>query len=331
MQAVVLEQHGGPEVLRVAEVADPVAPPGWVLVGLRACALNWHDVLLRRGQYPQFALPRIPGSDGAGTRQDTGEDVVILPSLHWGPREAAPGPDFEILGDRTDGTYAELVAVPQENLFPRPAGWSWEEAAALGLAGVTAHRALFGRGGLQRGETVLVLGAGGGVATFAIALARMAGARVLVTTSSAEKLARARELGAHDGVLYTEEGWAEAIRARSGDGVDLVVDSVGSTWPDALSTLRDGGRIVAFGATGAAQATVDVRRLYFAQASILGTTMGSPRDFAALLALLATEPGWRPAVAAVLPLGEAAAAHARMERREHVGKLVLSIDPDPRR
>jgi NADPH:quinone reductase-like Zn-dependent oxidoreductase len=326
VHAVALHEFGGPDALRLAELPDPTAPSGCALVELRAAALNWHDCLVRRGQY-DVPLPHVIGSDGAGIRRDTGEEVVILPSLAWGADERAPGPSWQILGDYVDGTYAELVAIPEENLFPKPRGWSWTDAAALPLAGLTAHRALFARGGLQAGETVLILGAGGGVATVAIALARMAGARVLVTSSSPEKLDRARGLGAAGGVLYTAEGWSDEIRALTGGaGVDLVIDSVGSTWPDALATLRGGGRLVSFGATRSAAVQVDVRRFYFGQHTILGTTMGSPRDFAALLRTVETEPGWRPVVDRVLPLDRAGDAHAVMERREHSGKLVLSIE-----
>jgi NADPH:quinone reductase-like Zn-dependent oxidoreductase len=324
LQAVVLASFGEPAALRVGEHPDPAPPPGWVVVELRAAALNWHDCLVRRGQY-DVPLPHVIGSDGAGVRRDTGEEVVILPSLNWGDDERAPGPDWEILGDLTDGTYAELVTVPEECVFPKPRDWSWTDAAALPLAGMTAHRALFARGGLRAGETVLVLGAGGGVASFAIALARQAGARVLVTTSSHGKLEHARALGAEDGVLYIEDGWPAAIRELG--GADLVIDSVGETWPDALAALRPGGRLVAFGATGGASARIDVRPFYFGQQSILGTTMGSPRDFAALLRSVEAAPDWRPVIDRVLPLDRAAEAHAVMERREHTGKLVLEVRP----
>jgi NADPH:quinone reductase-like Zn-dependent oxidoreductase len=325
MHAVTLSRFGEPDVLRFEQVSDPRPPAGWAVVELRAAALNWHDCLVRRGQY-EVSLPRVLGADGAGVRRDSGEDVVVLPSLGWGEDERSPAPGWEILGDRTDGTYAELVAVPEENLFPKPRGWSWTDAAALPLAGLTAHRALFARGGLKPDETVLILGAGGGVATIAIGLARAAGAHVLVTTSSAEKLARARSLGAQDGVLYTESDWPHAIRELTGgEGVDLVIDSVGSTWPQALQTLGGGGRLVAFGATASASTQIDVRRFYFGQHTILGTTMGSPRDFAALLRTIGDLPAWRPVVDRVLPLDHAAEAHAAMERREHMGKIALSI------
>lgn len=326
MRAILIESHGGPEVLRPAERPEPEVPEGWVLVELRAAALNWHDCLLRQGVYP-FPLPRIPGSDGAGVRADSGEEVVVLPSLHWGSDERAPGAAWEILGDQTDGTYAELVALPAENVLPKPVGWSFEEAAALTLAGLTAYRALFSRGRLREGETVLVLGAGGGVAGIAVALARMAGARVLVTTSSAAKLEHARGLGADDGVLYTDGDWPSGIRdlTSDGQGVDLVVDSVGSTWQESLTALRPGGRLVTFGATGSARTEVDVRRFYFAQQTIVGTTLGSSHDTAGLLSLIEADPDWRPTIDRVLPLEQAAEAHALVERREHTGKVVLSI------
>ncbi|HEX4717438.1 MAG TPA: zinc-binding dehydrogenase [Thermoleophilaceae bacterium] len=320
-----LREFGNPGVLRSESLADPKVPAGWALVELRAAALNWHDCLLRQGLY-EIPIPRVLGADGAGVRRDTGEEVVILPSLHWGGDERAPGPSFEILGDYTDGTYAELVAVPEQNLFAKPREWSFTEAAALPLAGLTAQRALFARGGLRRGETVLILGAGGGVATTAVGLAAIAGAHVLVTTSSVEKLEHAKTLGAEGGALYTDGDWPQAvIDLTQGAGVDLVIDSVGSTWQDALSTLRDGGRLVSFGATGAARTELDVRRFYFGQHTILGTTMGSPRDFAALLATAGAEPRWRPAVDSVLPLERAADAHAAMEQRRHTGKLVLTV------
>jgi len=323
VRAAVLHRFAGPEALEVRERPDPSPPPGWVLVELRAAALNWHDVIVRRGDHAA-QLPQILGADGAGVRTDTGEPVVILPSLDWGDDERCPGPRFSILGDVVDGTYAEMVAVPEENLFARPSGFSWAEAAALPLAGLTAYRALFTRGGLQAGETVVVLGAGSGVSTFAISLAVMAGARVFVTSSSPAKLARAAELGGAGGVLYTDAGWPEQLRELTG-AADLVIDSIGSTWPQSLSLLSGGGRLVNFGATGGDQATVAVRPFYFGQHTILGTTMGSPRDFAALLALIAEHPAWRPSVDAVIPFFEVAAAHERMERHEHFGKLVLGI------
>ena len=239
MRAVRLERFGAPDALTLLDVPDPRPHEGWATVELRAAGLNWHDVLVRRGVYPS-PLPLTPGGDGAGVRRDTGEPVIILPSLRWGDDERFPAPGFEILGDVTDGTYAELVAVPEENLFAKPADWAWPEAAALGLAGVTAYRALFSRGGLRAGETVLVLGAASGVSTIAVSLAVIAGARVLVTSSEQSKIDRGVALGAEGGVLYTDAAWPQALREMAGErGVDLVIDSAG-TWAESLSVLNRG-------------------------------------------------------------------------------------------
>jgi NADPH:quinone reductase-like Zn-dependent oxidoreductase len=312
-------QEGGN--LRYEEVPDPVAGPGEVLVELRAAAVNRRDLLVRNPPGPayEFDLPLIPGSDGAGVRRDTGEDVVIYPGLGWGPREDAAGPDWRILGGPDDGTYAELVKVPAENVFPKPARFSWEEAAAFPLAALTAYRALFEVGGLVDDESVLVLCAGSGVSTMAVSLAAQAGCRVLVTSSSQEKIDRAKELGAEGGVLYTEDGWAEAAGP-----VDVVLDSVGSTWRESVKALRRGGRLVVFGGTGGPEVAIDVRALYLNWQSIRGTTMGSARDFAALLRMV--DGGrWCPVIDSVRPLEEAAAAHERMQAGEHFGKLVLTV------
>ena len=317
MQAI--RAHDGAE-LRFEEVPDPEPGPGEIVVELRRAALNRRDLLVRRGVYP-FPLPLIPGSDGAGVRRDTGAEVVILPALHWGPGEAAAGPDFQILGGPRNGTYAELIALPEENLYPKPAALTWDEAAAFPLAALTAYRALFSRGGLRAGETVLVLGAGSGVSTFAVQLAAQAGARVLVTSSSDEKIDRTRELGADAGVNYASTpDWPAAVKELG--GVDLVIDSVGSTWQQSLECVRRGGRVVVFGATAGTEVTLQVRPFYLQWLSLLGTTMGSPRDFDGLLRMLA-DASWRPVIDEVFPLAETEAAHARLEG-DHFGKIVLA-------
>ena len=243
MQAV--RVHEGGE-LRYETVPDPVAVPGEVLVELSTAALNRRDLLVCGGTYP-FPLPLTPGSDGAGVRRDTGEEVVIYPSLAWGDREAAPGPDFQILGGPRDGTFAELIVVPEANVFAKPARPSWAEAAALPLAGLTAYRAVFSRGGLRAGETALVLGAGSGVSTFAVQLAAQAGARVLVTSSSDEKIERSVALGAEGGVNYATSDWVAA--ALKLGGADLVIDSVvplaeAATAVESMATARHFGKLV---------------------------------------------------------------------------------------
>lgn len=315
----------GPGELELGALPDPEPRPGEVVVELKAAALNRRDTYVAAGRGLE-RFPVVPGSDGAGVRRDTGEEVVILPSLGWGGCEEHPAPGFRILGGPDWGTHAELIAIPEENLFPRPRRLSWQEAAAFPLAGLTAYRALFSRAGLRAGETVLVLGAGSGVSTFAVQLAAQAQARVLVTSSSMEKIEAAREIGADAGVLYTEGDWAEEIRGLAGgEGVDVVVDSVGSTWRDSLRALRGGGRCVVFGATGGVDVTLNVREFFFGQWSLLGTTMGSPRDFADLLGMVEAG-GWRPVIDSVRPLAEGAAAYERLASGAQMGKLVLDVD-----
>ncbi len=333
MDAVVLTETGGPEVLTVGTADDPAAGPGEVVVALRTAALNRRDVFVRKGIAPS-PLPVIPGSDGAGTVRAVGDGVsglaegdavIVYPALGWGGGEEAPAPGFRILGGPDDGTYAELVRLPAENVLPKPARLSWEEAAALPLGGLTAYRALVSRARMRPGETVLVLGIGGGVATIATMMARAAGCRVIVTSSSQEKLDRARDLGADGGVLYTQDDWVGAVRELTGGrGVDIVVDSVGATWADSIAAVRPGGRVVAFGGTGGAKVELGVRAVTMGQVSLLGTTMGSPRDFAGLLAAVDAG-GWAPVIDSVRPLAEVADAHRREEAGDHFGKLVLSI------
>jgi NADPH:quinone reductase-like Zn-dependent oxidoreductase len=288
--------------------------------------LNWHDVLVRQGRYAS-PLPHIIGADGAGVRTDTGEEVVILPSLKWGDRDEAPGSDFEILGDHTPGTYAELVSVPVDCLAPKPAGLSWPEAAALPLVGVTTYRALFTRGRLRSGESMLVVGAGGGIATMAIALAVAVGANITVTSSSRATIERAVEAGASGGVLHTESDWYRQARALSphNAGFDLVLDPVGR-WAESVRALRPGGRLVVLGANAAQQAEMDVRSFYFGQFDLLGTTMGSGRDFTGLLNMMERETVRPPVIDRKFPLERAADAHEYLETGRTFGKCVLVHD-----
>jgi NADPH:quinone reductase-like Zn-dependent oxidoreductase len=317
-----MQEFGTAAVLRPGEFPDPPGRPGWVTVALRASALNWHDVLVRQGRYGS-PLPHIIGADGAGVRTDTGEEVVILPSLNWGDREEAPASSWEILGDRTPGTYADLVSVPADCLAPKPRGLNWAEAAALPLVGLTTYRALFVRGRLQRGESMLVVGAGGGIATTAIALAVAAGASITVTSSSAETIERAVGAGARDGVLHSEQGWPEQARAMSPDnGFDLILDPVGR-WSESVRALRPGGRLVVLGANAAQTAEVDIRSFYFGQFDLLGTTMGSSKDFAGLLKMFDQYSVRAPVIDREFPMDRAAEAHEYLERGRTFGKCVL--------
>lgn len=318
-----MSEYGESDVLIPQEVDEPSTRPGWVTVELKASALNWHDVLVRRGQY-RSPLPHIPGADGAGVRVDTVDDVVILPSLHWGARTDAPSADFQILGDHTPGTYAEYVSVPVECLAPRPPGYTWEQAAALPLVGVTSYRALVTRAGLTGGESLLIVGAGGGVATMALSLATALGAVTTVTGSSDEKLSRARSAGASGGVLHTTDDWPTLAKNLSpgGAGFDVILDPVG-LWGRSVQALRPGGRLVVLGANVAEKAVMDVRSFFFGQFTLLGTTMGGPEDFRGLLSLVSAGGVEPPAVAAAYALDDAARAHRHLESGEGVGKIVL--------
>ncbi|MCW2515819.1 MAG: Zn-dependent oxidoreductase, NADPH:quinone reductase [Mycobacterium sp.] len=320
-----MSRFGGPEVLESGTFPDPRPQAGWVVVELRAAALNWHDTLVRQGRYGS-PLPHVLGADGAGVRRDTGEAVVIVPSLYWGPRDDAPAPEWEILGDRTPGTYAELVSVPAECLAPKPKGFSWTQAAALPLVGLTTYRALFTRGRLRPGETMLVLGAGGGIATVAVQFATAVGADVVVTSSAQDKVDRAFTEGARGGVLHTDPDWPTHARALSPSkqGFDLVLDPVGR-WPEAVRTLRPGGRLVVLGANAAETAPMDVRHFYFGQFDLLGTTMGSVRDFNAMTDLIAEAHVPPPHIDRCLPLDRASDAHHHLETARTFGKCVLEV------
>ena len=326
MHAVIMQEFGTAAVLRPGEFPDPAARPGWVTVALRASALNWHDVLVRQGRY-KSPLPHIIGADGAGVRTDTGEQVVVLPSLNWGDRDEAPGSHWEILGDYTPGTYAELVSVPADCLAPKPRGLNWAESAALPLVGLTTYRALFARGRLKSGESMLVVGAGGGIATMAIALAVAAGASITVTSSSADTIERAVAAGASGGVLHSEPGWPDEARAISpyNGGFDLILDPVGR-WSESVRALRPGGRLVVLGANAAQTASMDIRGFYFGQFDLLGTTMGSGRDFAGLLHMIDRCSVCPPAIDREFPLDRAAEAHEHLEHERTFGKCVLRHD-----
>lgn len=334
MKAIILRELGGPDKLLLEEVPDPQPGAGEVVVKLHAAALNHRDQWIRHGQYAGIKLPIILGSDGAGIVHSVGEgvdsallgqEVVINPSLDWGPNEAAQGKSFRILGLPDDGTYAEFIKVPAENVIAKPAHLSFEEAAALPLAALTAYRAVATRAQVKAGETVLVTGVGGGVATFAVQIAKALGARVLVTSGSDEKIERAKELGAAGGANYKTQDWAKEITTLSGGGPDVVIDSAGAdTLETAVKIVKPAGRIVFFGATNGLAPGLDLRRIFFKQLALLGSTMGSPREFAAVVKLYADQQ-LKPTVDKVFPLTETPAAHQRMEEAGQFGKIVLAI------
>lgn len=336
MKAVRLHELEGPDGLRYEDVADPEPGSGEVVVRLRNAALNRRDVFATRGQYPGAtpdALPVILGSDGSGEvaakgegagGPDEGAEVVIHPSLYWGEDIRLPGKDYRILGLPDDGTYAQLVKVPAENVFPKPSQLSHEEAAAIPLAALTAYRALFTRGDLREGETVLVTGAGGGVATFLVQLASAAGARVFVTSGSEEKIERAKSLGAEGGISYKTDNWSKELRGMTG-GVDLSVDHVGGeAFAACLTLAKQGGRVVSYGGTAGPKAEAMLPRIFLKQLDVLGTAMGSAQEFGAMLDFYEKHE-LHPVVSKTFQLEEAAAAMNYMEEGSGIGKIVLEI------
>lgn len=328
MRAVELRSFGAPEGLILAVRPDPQPGPGEVRVDLVAAALNRRDWWIRTGG--KVELPVVLGSDGAGVVSALGPDVggvavgdevVIYPGRDWGEREEAPAAGFELLGVPRQGTYAERVVVDAGQIRPRPPGWSWAQSAALPVAGLTAWRALVRYAGAGPGETILVPGGGGGVATVAIQIGHALGARMVTTSSSPEKLDRLRDLGAVAGADYRAPDWPDRLGA-----VDAVIDSVGgAAWPGSFQALRPGGVLVCFGDTDGEVGSIPIADLFFRYLRVQGTTLGSPTEFDALLAHCARS-SWRPVIDSVFPLADAAEAHRRLDAPDRFGRVVLAID-----
>jgi NADPH:quinone reductase-like Zn-dependent oxidoreductase len=317
VKAIRIHEDGGPEVLRYEDVADPTPGEGEVLIELRAAGLNHLDVWIRKG-LPSVSKPRILGADGAGVLAGTGERVVINPGIMRGGK-------MHIVGETMDGTHAELIALPRDFVHPIPGDLSFEEAAAFPLVFLTAYRMLVPRAQLQAGEWVLIWGIGGGVATAALSIAKALGASVVVTSSSNEKLARSRELGADAAVNHGTEDVVARVKEITGGGAHVVIDDVGeATWKRTLDAARPEGRIVVCGATSGPNPPAALHRVWWKQLSILGSSMGTPEDFRNVYELIAAGRA-RPVVDRVFPLAEARAAHERLEAGEQLGKIVLAI------
>jgi zinc-binding alcohol dehydrogenase/oxidoreductase len=317
MKAVRIHEDGGPDVLRYEEAPDPVAGAGEVLVELRAASLNHLDIWVRRG-LPSVPKPRILGADGAGIRRDTGERVVINPGLEHGDV-------ITVVGEHTDGTHAELVAVPETNVYAIPDSLSFEDAAAFPLVFETAWRMLVTKAALEPDEWVLIWGIGGGVATASLAIAKALGARAVVTSSSDDKLERARALGADATVNHATDEVAARVKELTGGGVHVVVETVGAdTWQTSLGVARPAGRVCVCGATSGPNPPANLHRMWWKQLTIYGSTMGTRRDFAAVFDLVASG-RVKPVIDTVFPLSEARAAHERLEAGEQLGKIVLRI------
>jgi NADPH:quinone reductase-like Zn-dependent oxidoreductase len=343
MKALCFYEHGDPDVLQYTDVPEPTPGPGEVLIQVKACALNHLDVWVRRG-WPglKLQLPHIGGSDVAGvvaglgdgvTDWQVGDRVVVDPGIVTGEDEftrrgehsLSIGIHYLILGEQIPGGAAEYAAVPAANLLKMPQGWDYPAAAAPLLVGVTAWRMLFRRADLRAGESVLVVGAGGGVNSVALQLAKWAGATVYALTSTEEKMARATALGADVVLNYCEDpDWHKTLSKLTGRrGVDVVVDNVGqATLSKSMRALARGGRLVIVGNTSGPKTELDIRFIFGKQISLVGSTMGSPQDFRDVMSLV-----WSGVIEApvdrVLALSEGREAHALLESGEKFGKLVL--------
>ena len=343
MKAVFIREHGGLEKILYGDLPDPEPGPGQVRVRIRAGALNHLDIFVREGLPGiHLSLPHILGSDGAGvvdatgdgvTRVRTGDEVVLNPGINCGVCEFCLKGEhslcvvFRLLGEHVAGTFAEFVVVPEINACPKPPGLPWEEAAAFPLTFLTAWRMLVTKARARPGESLLIVGIGGGVAVAALQIAKILGMTVWVTSGSAEKLSRAKTLGADLGIDPAAGDFSREVRKMTGRrGVDVVLDSVGkATWRQSVASLAKGGRLLTCGATTGPDPQEDIARIFWNQLSIHGSTMGTHGEFAEMLRLF-RDGRVRPVIDSVLPLSQANEAVRRLEEKRQFGKVVLRVD-----
>ena len=331
MKAVYLEGIGKPFTL--IETEKPLAGPGKVVVQVKAAALNRRDVWIQHGRYFLKDYPAILGSDCAGVVSETGagvdgawvgQEVIVDPGTNWGDNPRAHSTDYKILGMPQPGSFAEFVKVPAQSLYPKPAHMSFEQAAALPLAGLTAYRALFTKCELQPAEKVLVTGAGGGVALFAVQFAVASGAEVWVTSGSDEKIEKAIALGAAGGLNYRQDGWSKELKIKTG-GFDVLIDSAaGEGFVQLVKLAKPGGRIGLYGGTTGMIGHINPAELFWKQLTIYGSTMGTAEDFARMVRLV-NEKQIEPVVDVVFPLEQTEQAMRYMEAGRQFGKIVLQI------
>lgn len=340
MKAVVFDRFGPPAVLEYRDVPDPVPAPDEAVVDVKACGINHLDLWVREGlRGLDVQLPHILGNDvvgviaavGAAVRHvKPGDLVLVLPTLSCGVCPACMAGDdhlcraYDVLGRRRNGGYAERVAVPAVNCLPYPENLQWHEAAAVPLVFLTAWHMLVGRAAVRTGDDVLVIGASSGVGSAAIQIAKLHGARVIATAGSAEKLERARALGADEVVDHTREDLASEVRERTGrKGADVVIEHVGGAiFERAVAALARGGRLVTCGATAGARVSLDLNLLFGRHLTLLGSWMGRRSELVEVLRFVRSGQ-LKPVVDSVLPLAEARHAHERIEARRHFGKVVL--------
>ena len=325
MKAFVIESGE----LKMKDMEEPKAKPEEVVVSLKAAGINRRDLSLLK-RYGDKAEALIIGSDGAGIVDSVGEDVIdfaygdeviVNPALRWYTNSEAPPPEFDILGMPDHGTFAEKIAISAEQLEKKPRYMNWEEAGSLALPALTGYRALFTKGKLKKGDTLFIPGAGSGVATFLIQFAKNVGARVIVTSRSEEKRQHAINIGA-DLAIPTESDWPEEL---AGETVDLVIDSVGAaTFNRSLDVLKKGGRIVIFGATTEDNVDFNLRKFFYGQYQLFGSTMGSREELRAMLSHMDSHQ-LRPVVDKAFPLDQAQEAFDHLASGNQFGKVVLRI------
>jgi zinc-binding alcohol dehydrogenase/oxidoreductase len=333
MKSVVL-QDNPQERLAIQDSPIPELKPGEVLVKIYAAALNHRDEWSRMGMYPGMRYPSILGSDGCGVVEKVadsndeawlGKTVIINPNVNWGENPAFQSLNYTILGMPTNGTLAEYVAVQAHRLHEKPAHLSHEQAAAIPLAGLTAYRAMFTKGEVKTGKSVLISGIGGGVALFALQFGVAAGAKVYVTSSKDQKIAKAVELGAIYGVNYKSETWSKDLLKREYAGFDAIIDGAGGPqFGDTVKLIASAGNYVVYGATAGAPSPLHLPRLFFSQASIKGSTMGNDQEFKAMVEFV-DKHKIAPVISSVRPIDEAISAFDEMHEGKQFGKLVIKI------
>lgn len=330
MKAVTLEDVH--KKVKVGKAEKPELGRRQVLVQVKAASLNRRDLWIQKGLYPKIVTPVILGSDGAGVVVEnnsglglSSENVVINPSMDWGIDSRVQSEEFKILGMPDNGAWAEYVTVPYDHVHPIPAHLSFLEAAALPLAGLTAYRAVFSRGEIQKGQDVLITGIGGGVALFALQFAVAAGANVYVTSSSKEKIKKAKELGAKGGALYTDENWVRELMSQTGTFNCIIDGACGPNFDDLLTLTYYGGTIVVYGGTAGNIPKISPNKLFWKQVNVKGSTMGTDTEFQMMLAFV-NEHKIRPVIDMTFPLEDAQKALDRLEDPECFGKALLNVN-----
>lgn len=332
MKALLLVDESQDKIA-IREIEKPVPSKGEVLIEMKAAALNHRDQWCRIGMYPGLKYDTVLGSDGAGTVVEIGEgvdpkwleqDVIINPNINWGPNEEAQSAGYHILGMPTHGTFAEYLVVNQDRLMAKPAHLDFPAATALPLGGLTAFRAVFTKANISKGQNVLITGIGGGVAQFAYQFAKAAGANVYVTSGSQDKLIQVIEHGASGGYNYKDETWVKTALNET-SGFDAIIDSAGgASMNDYLRLIKPGGRMVHYGSTAGLPKGLDMFRLFWSQASIHGSTMGSDKEFTRMCEFV-NQHKIQPIISSIREFNEIVSAFDEMHEGKQMGKLVVTL------